>query len=690
MYDDRITALRTELSRRTGPARYRPLAELGQLLAARAWETGIGTTGAKPDVDAAIEALTEARSWSDPEDVHRARLAAILGSMLAGRVLAYGGPDADRERAVEILEEALDGPAVRGPVDDGCQLFLGLLLMSRATGSLRDSNLLLTAVRTGASLAGTGDLDRAIGLFEPLIARHPADAEIGRMARTSRSAAEAMRDLIGGLGGGAPGFDFGAMIGALRRLQETQQPAAGMRVPMPSFLDAEAMIRGDALDYPVAVVTATPAPATPAPAPAAPAPAAPAPAAPAPAAPAPAAPAPAAPAAPAPAAPAPAPAAPAPAAPAPAAPAAPAPAPAPAAPVVPRQRVSADAVDALRRSARERLVRGAGLWTAVATRLLPGAAPLPADVVDDLAGITTAVLHQGGARAGDHVLAAFARYQRSRLSGSDAGEWDDDPRMAGRHLLDAADLLLTEPADLFSVTCTLADLLDRQFPAGAVRTGLEERLAPALEAVRQAGAQALAIPRPGGFTLVGATTADRVIALGPRPLPGCDGVVSYVPTVATLIDLAQRPRPAERMPVFLSDPSGASSALYEAFYRHPAAADRLVSYLDESSTPEERHGLAILSRPTGTDFPDRADALLAAGLTSVIGWHRPVPPEATAPALFVLHHHLLRQRQSPPVAVHRTREWMRDPARPDIPGLPIRPADRSLRDHADALLARGI
>ncbi|GAA4588344.1 hypothetical protein BJY16_008533 [Actinoplanes octamycinicus] len=659
MYDDRITALRALLARRTGPARFRPLAELGQLLAARAWQTGIGTTAAKPDVDAAVEALTEARTWSDPDDTHRYRLAAVLGTMLAGRSLAYGGPDTDRELAIEVLEESQGSPAVHGPVDDSCRLFLGLLLISRAVAPLHDSELLLTAVRTRTPLPGTADVDRATGLFRTLIENHPESTEIGRLARTSLTAAEAMRDLVEALGRGGQGLDFNKMISAMQRLKETPGPAGGgLTVPMPSFLDVEAVLNGDALDYPVAVVTSPPS----APSPATSSPAGPSSAGAAPA-----------------------------------TPSSGSPSAAAASRAVPRQRAATAAaeVEALRRAARDRLVRGAGLWTAVATRLLPDAPPLSAAVVDDLAAISAAVLHRGGTRSGDHVLAAFARYQRSRLTAGLAGEWDDDLRMAGRHLLDAAGQLPAAPADLVAVTCALAGLLDERYPTGAVLTGLANRLAPVLEAVHRVGAQALAVPQPGGCTLLGATEPDRVIALGRRPLRGHDGIVSYVPTAATLIDLSQRPRPTPgRRPVFLGEPTGDAATLYDAFYRDAAPADRLVVHLDAHQTPEERHGLAILADPSGTGFPDRADALLAAGLTSVIGWHRPVPAEVAAPALFALHHHLLTEGRPPAVAVHLTHQWLRDPARPEIPGLPpawsaalTGPAAHS---HAAALVLRGI
>jgi len=58
-----------------------------------------------------------------------------------------------------------------------------------------------------------------------------------------------------------------------------------------------------------------------------------------------------------------------------------------------------------------------------------------------------------------------------------------------------------------------------------------------------------------------------------------------------------------------------------------------------------------------------ADGLIAAGMTGVVGWLRPVPQPVAAVMRFLLHTGIADEGLEPAAAVHAVRAWMRDPGR---------------------------
>ncbi|WP_045743998.1 hypothetical protein [Actinoplanes rectilineatus] len=325
----------------------------------------------------------------------------------------------------------------------------------------------------------------------------------------------------------------------------------------------------------------------------------------------------------------------------------------------------------LRETLRSRLVRNTDLYTVLVSRLAADAPVLPVALVDELVALTAAILQHGGDTPGDRVLAAFALYQRSRLGGS--GAWDDDPRAADRHLLAAADGLTASTGGLLAVAFALAGALDDRYPDGAVRAHLAGRFAPVQKALDAAGVQALAVPRPGGLTLLAegrlhpvafGTPLPRRLVVVPdrRPLPALPTLLSYATTPAQLIDLAGRARPAlGSCPVFHADPAGPAAALHDAFYRVAprAPTSPTLLYLGaDGFTGRSPGGLAVLA-PGRDPF---ADDLLDAGFTGVIGWRRPVPGPVALAATVVLHRELLADADpEPAVVLRRIQSWMRVP-----------------------------
>ncbi|MBL7258024.1 hypothetical protein [Paractinoplanes lichenicola] len=647
MYDQQIAGARAALGRATGPARGRPLLELGQLLAMRYWQKGPGTTAALPDVDEAITVLTEGVGYLDPGDAMRLQAIAQLGTLIGGRVVAYGDEPGPREKAIDLLLEALEPDRLVPVQRDTCRLILGQLYMTRATQALQAPNAVHTAARTGNALPGGENLDLAADCFRRVAAGPAANAEIGHMAQTLASATESMRGMVSRMTGPA-GVDFGPMMTSMQGLQQLQERIRrdatpdGATPPMPAYHDADRIARGDALDYPVAVV--------------------------------------------------------------------PGPEPVVVTPVVPHPRVeAAPSLDSLRGLVRDRIVRGADLYVALAGRLLPDAPPLDGEVVDELVALTTRIVHGGGDRPGDHLLAAFALHQRGLRDDADGDDWaGDDFRAAGEHLLTIADGLVAQPASLVSAAVTLAGLLDERHPAGHLLTVLAERFSSVRLAARETGAQAFALPRPGGVTLLDVATGrfvpvahgtplpNRIVVAGHRALPVGDGIVSYVSSGAQLVTLAGRVRAGlGDAPVFTGDDPG---GLRDRFY--PAAAssgwDATLLYLG-GELPDatrvvrgggRRGGLAVAGQ-FGAGFVALADALLDAGFAGVIGWTRRVPPEVAAPVLFVLHHRLLVDGLDPATAVRQVRRWLRDPGRSPVPGMPGTLPGRDAAQW-DCLVLRGI
>ena len=104
---DEIAQLRAQLAGLHGAARTRPLLDLGQRCADRYWRTGPGTPAALPYLNECIEVLEEAHGYLPSGDQMHEQVGLMLGTQLAARRGAHNGPEADRERAILLLEAGL-------------------------------------------------------------------------------------------------------------------------------------------------------------------------------------------------------------------------------------------------------------------------------------------------------------------------------------------------------------------------------------------------------------------------------------------------------------------------------------------------------------------------------------------------------------------------------------------------------
>jgi hypothetical protein len=321
----------------------------------------------------------------------------------------------------------------------------------------------------------------------------------------------------------------------------------------------------------------------------------------------------------------------------------------------------------------------------------------------------------------------------------DAGGWGEgdqgaaDADVAVPSLLAAADTMLADdpdgiPALLFLATFMPDDTMDM----------VAARLAGLSAVLRTVGSKALVFPDPADalrwnsvtdrFEPVGADgMPDAVVVVGQDPPTAGedDLIVSYVASLAQLVDLSGRPvRPVTERPVFLSNPRGDREwASVEAMlvrrtsYPCSRGLGQLIENADGRGTPEEvraavldasllhvgcgisasgaleladgtelsfteivgvQGGLAVL--PPGHFLP-LADDLLAAGFTGVIGWRRPVSEVTAALAMFVLHIELADRGRPPAEAVQEVRRWFRQPDRAMLPRLLAGRADQL--DHLD-------
>jgi hypothetical protein len=671
MTDDSLEVLRANLARHTKKARTRPLVELGQALADRYWRVGPRSPEGGPYLDEAIEVTDEAYGHLEPGEFLRGQVAGRLGWLIGFRHMMHGSPESDRERGIDLLEEALTFPQQPQIIQSCVRFTLGQLLLSRVTRTMQSGDFAMRAMRAGLSREEMATADRAVACFREILDGPASSAEITSLARTMLGVAEAAQTLAGGLGGGPGGLDLGRMMQALAALQNAQQQAAARPAGvglgrMPNFFDfdADTIANADPLERPVAVVDGT----------------------------------------------------------------------RPDAPTPPRPRPqAAPRVPAatLRKALLDKLP-GPDDLAGVLAMLDEGATPPGVDTVDELVALGSSLVEAPGAAGTDHLLLAVALHLRGVVD--DGGGWGDggadDVRAEGDSLLAAAGALAAAPADTVAVAFRLATLLDERLPGRDIRTRLGEGFATVTEALRTVGADGLVYPASGEMLLLSSATGRisyaasgsglpaRVLVAGAGPIPG-EPTVSYVGSGAQVLELAGRTRlPLTGSAVFVTNPrhdrkqaTFDAMALRRTFYPRSTGLGETAENVDGAGTPDEVRtrlnasmlhlgcgvsvegglelagpdvlgpaeiaagtpaevgGLAVLP-PTATGAAALTEALLASRFVGVIGFREPVPDLIASLMYFLLHAHLVDEGRDPASAVKAVRSWMADPHRKPPDHLP--------------------
>ena len=664
MMDD-IDALRANLARHTGPARLRPLTELGQALANQYWRLGPGQPVARPALDEAVDVLAEAHGLLEPGEFLRAQTAALLGWLLGVRNIAHFSAETDRDRAIELLDEAVAMPSLPAVLQGMVGLVLGQLLITRELTSLQKSPQALMA-SIMASMTGSGgpsaalgatDIDRAVTCLRRVLDGPHVSAEMTETAQTMLEMAETARILTGSIGGQG-GLDLGRMMRAMQDLQTMQAKAAAQprtagfaHRPNVFAFEADDIAQADPLSRPTATMVGA--------APSAPVPDRPAP---------------------------------------------------PPVPPVPADEL---------RAALWKHLPGEGFAGLPAT----GSAGQNVDAVDEMAALASALVESADALPADHLLLAVALHARAVMD--DGGGWGGaedgaDLRAAADALLAATPALLDGGPDIVAAAVALAAAMDARQAALDVRARLGAAFAPVADALRRVEADALVYPAPGRTLRFVAETGRfgkgeeplrRSVVVGHDPGPG-DGAVSLVRCANQLIELARRDvGPLSEAAVFVGNPrrdrqqSGADAmVLRRTFYPQSTGLGDTVEHSDGAGNPEDvaarldasmlhlgcgitadgdlqlagsavltvgeiaahpptdQGGLAILP-PTGAGAPALVDALLAAGFRSVIAFRDELPPAVASLLYFLLHARLVDAGQAPADAVADVRRWLADPAR---------------------------
>jgi hypothetical protein len=710
MNDDGLDALRAAVDRHEGPARAQPLMALGQALAQRYWQVGPGSPAAEPYLDEAIRVLDEAYGHLEPGQFPRGMQASMLGWLHGIRHAAHGGPVADRERGINLLDEALGFPQLPQMLQLLARMILGQLLLSRVTTSMRSGDFMMRALRSGLSGEEKASADRAVACFREILDAPAASAELTTLARTMLGLAEALQSFAGGLGGGLAagpgGLDLGRLMQSFAGLQNLMQqagapsPGTGFgRIPSPFDLAADDLAALPPRERPVTVIEGAVPPA----------------------------------------------------------------AAAPAEPVVHSRPAEPRTPAATFRAAFLELLPGSGV--AALLELLDRGADAGVETVDELAALAGSLVDAPGAVGTDRLLLAVALYLRHAVDpGGGWGDGDaDDLRDARESLLDAAEAVAGERADTVAVAHRLATLLDEQQPARGVRSRLAERFAGVAKALRAVGAGGLLYQGAGQSLLLSADTGSLAPVRPPSPsrsrtptcssLPGrvlvvgdapvTDGsTVSYVRSGAQVIELAGRARrPLGEAVVFVANPRGDRQQasmdallLRRTFYPRSTGLGRTVEHVDGDGTPDEvvarldasllhlgcgitpdgalelagpdvlgtariaagppatAGGLAVL--PSTEGAAALTDALLASRFAGVIGFREAIPDDVASLIHLLLHSRLVDAGSDPASAVEEVRRWLADPDRTPPEFLPpwsvARASEPDLARYRDALMHHGV
>ncbi|GAA1775252.1 hypothetical protein [Luedemannella helvata] len=262
--DDQIARARAELPEPPNPARAIPLARLGQMLMERYTRVGAGAASAEPDLDAAIAAFDESYSYLQFGSPARAKVAALLGNLLAIRHTVHLGPARDRDTGIHMLEEAVGSPVVPPLISAWARLQLGQLYLSRVIEQLRSPDFVREAIYGAGVPTTVDDTDRAIELFHSAAQARTGSSDLVRAAEAFIEMAEVLRDLFRGLNARPMSFDAGGLIRTMEKIQtlsarfQSGGRGLGMTGPMVplrmEFFDSDGVSVIDPLDRPVAVV----------------------------------------------------------------------------------------------------------------------------------------------------------------------------------------------------------------------------------------------------------------------------------------------------------------------------------------------------------------------------------------------------------------------------------------------------
>ncbi|MBM2615056.1 hypothetical protein JIG36_05715 [Actinoplanes sp. LDG1-06] len=222
--DEKAAALRTRLTRLSGPARTRALLELGSHLADRYWRERPGSASGLPFLNEAVDVVEEAHGYLSPGDTLWSQVGSQLGWLIGTRHMAHGGTDIDRDRGIDLLEESLPDTALPATLRNSGRIMVGQLLLGRATRGLQGDPSLL---RRSAAVF-LADADRAVECFNEVEATATNPALVDA-ARTLLKVAQAMRTFLASFGAGGSGFDFNALVQMTTALQSVQGEHAAHR-----------------------------------------------------------------------------------------------------------------------------------------------------------------------------------------------------------------------------------------------------------------------------------------------------------------------------------------------------------------------------------------------------------------------------------------------------------------------------
>lgn len=285
---DRIAMLRAELAKLSGPARYLKLMQLGQALIERYARTGPGSPAGLPDLNGVIDAWSEAYGYLEPRDQRRGIVANWLGWPLAIRHGVHGGDVADRDRAIQLLEESL-GFTSLPPMDAASgRLLLSQLYHVQAMRGILAMGLNASPHSIDPALKAAAN--RAVDHLRQILESPRLSIEITNFAQTFLPHAEAVRDLLDAMGGGPLGLDTGRLQKVFTTMQTvhaqvdrwlgtfgygrvagfnaggvkpfTPGGGPGPLQPMPQF-DVDTIVAEPSMDRPVMVVEGSEPPAPP-------------------------------------------------------------------------------------------------------------------------------------------------------------------------------------------------------------------------------------------------------------------------------------------------------------------------------------------------------------------------------------------------------------------------------------------